>query len=312
MKFLHELSDVKELFEVVARERDVIPLMVEKDYWLMHLLWGLKKQGYKFALKGGTSLSKGFGIIDRFSEDVDIQIEPNPLTNVRTGKNHDKEAHKEGRRIFFDDLAKEIQVAGLQFERDYGFDDLEMRNAGIRALYKTHFHSIKTIKNGVLLEAGFDQIVPNEPRVISSWVYEKAKFFDIEILDNRAQDVDCYYPEYTFVEKLQAISRKFRNQQKDGALPVNFLRHYYDVYKLLDHQRILDFIGTQEYLDHKNKRFKSQDEKDLTQNLAFTLSDIDTFALYSKEYEDKSNLYFGTQPTFREVLDRIQLYLGKL
>ncbi len=49
MKFLHELPDAKELFEVVARERGIIPLIVEKDYWLMHLLWGLKNQGYSFA-----------------------------------------------------------------------------------------------------------------------------------------------------------------------------------------------------------------------------------------------------------------------
>ena len=40
----------------------------------MHCLWGLQQQGFQFELKGGTSLSKGFGIIERFSEDIDIQI----------------------------------------------------------------------------------------------------------------------------------------------------------------------------------------------------------------------------------------------
>lgn len=42
----------------------------------MHALYGLKTQGFKFELKGGTSLSKGFGIIHRFSEDIDIQLLP--------------------------------------------------------------------------------------------------------------------------------------------------------------------------------------------------------------------------------------------
>lgn len=134
----------------------------------------------------------------------------------------------------------------------------------------------------------------------------------IDILDNRAYDVSCYYPEYTFVEKLQAISKKFRNQQKNGTLPINFLRHYYDVYQLLNHKRILDFIGTAEYFEHKNKRFKTQDEKDLTKNPAFTLCNEDTFSLYRSAYEGKSNLYFGKQPKFREILDRIKLYLKKL
>ena len=45
--------------------------LIEKDYWLMHGLWALQKQGWQFQLKGGSSLSKGFGIIQRFSEHID-------------------------------------------------------------------------------------------------------------------------------------------------------------------------------------------------------------------------------------------------
>lgn len=39
MQFLHELSDIKQLFEVVAQDKQVLPVLVEKDYWLMHGLW---------------------------------------------------------------------------------------------------------------------------------------------------------------------------------------------------------------------------------------------------------------------------------
>jgi predicted nucleotidyltransferase component of viral defense system len=46
------------------------------DYWIMHAVFGLKQLGLTFELKGGTSLSKGFGVIHRFSEDIDIRIEP--------------------------------------------------------------------------------------------------------------------------------------------------------------------------------------------------------------------------------------------
>jgi predicted nucleotidyltransferase component of viral defense system len=42
----------------------------------MHVLYGLKNQGLAFELKGGTSLSKGYKIIKRFSEDIDIYIHP--------------------------------------------------------------------------------------------------------------------------------------------------------------------------------------------------------------------------------------------
>ena len=65
-EFLHERRDFDQLLAVVANERALDPMLVEKDYWIMHSLWGLQAQGFVFELKGGTSLSKGFGIIHRF------------------------------------------------------------------------------------------------------------------------------------------------------------------------------------------------------------------------------------------------------
>ena len=116
--FLHELPDAKDLFEVIRREKgNVTDSQVEKDYWLMHCLWGLQLQGYDFELKGGTSLSKGFGIIERFSEDIDIQIYPNH--ELKTGPNHTKKSHIDARGEYFDCLAKELKISGLVFARDH-------------------------------------------------------------------------------------------------------------------------------------------------------------------------------------------------
>src|SRR5215472_8316239 len=75
--FLHERSDFKALVETVADSEKINdPALVEKDYWIMHAVFGLKQLGLIFELKGGTSLSKGFGVIHRFSEDIDICIRP--------------------------------------------------------------------------------------------------------------------------------------------------------------------------------------------------------------------------------------------
>lgn len=129
--FLHELKNAKQLFEIVADEKGLLPDIIEKDYWLMHCLWGIQQQGYKFELKGGTSLSKGFGIIERFSEDIDIQIYPED-DSVKTGKNHDKGVHIDTRKKFFDRVALELSVTGMRFEREHTFDDQsgKMRGAG--------------------------------------------------------------------------------------------------------------------------------------------------------------------------------------
>lgn len=311
--FLHQLPDAKELFEITAQEKNILPILIEKDYWIMHTLWGLIQQGFNFELKGGTSLSKGFGIINRFSEDIDIHFHPHPEDNVKTGKNHDKEAHIQGRRTFFNKLTDSLSIPNLTFERDPSFDDKEkMRNAGIIAQYQALFASLPDIKTGVLLEVGFDQTTPNLSRIISSWAYEKAQALGLDIIDNRATDVKCYCPEYTFVEKLQTISTKYRNQQEKGAFPNNFLRHYYDVYQLLANDRILDFIGTDSYYAHKEKRFRASDEKNLSQNEAFTFPNDEVKILYTKKYQEKAALYFEEQPSFSTILKRIWSYLNKL
>jgi hypothetical protein len=181
-----------------------------------------------------------------------------------------------------------------------------MRNAGIRAEYISHFDDIPGLKEGVLLELGFDQTIPNELRDITSWAFEKAQSLGISVIDNRAKQVPCYCPEYTFVEKLQTISTKYRLQQIHKTMPINFLRHYYDIYKLLERKRILDFIGTDAYKIHKEKRFRGADEKNIGKNPAFSILNQETKSLYARAFEDKSSLYFSVQPSFDEILQRMQ------
>ncbi len=311
--FLHQLPDAQALFEVVAHEQALLPSLVEKDYWLMHVLWGIQQQGFRFELKGGTSLSKGYGIIERFSEDIDICIHPNQSEAVKTGKNHTKPAHIESRRLFFESIATTLNVPGVTFSRDSRFDDVEkMRGAGISGKYFSHFVQMPELKAEILLEVGFDQTAPYLPRDISSWAFEKAFSLGLDIIDNRAKQVNCYCPEYTFVEKLQAVSTKFRLQQENKIFPINFLRHYYDIYRLLEVQRVRNFIGSAEYLAHKANRFRSQDEMEIRLNPAFVFKNPETKRLYSEEFKQKSAIYFKEQPSFEAVLERITQYIDRL
>jgi predicted nucleotidyltransferase component of viral defense system len=85
-KFIHELPEAEELFRTVAGEMGLDPIVVEKDYWIMHCLWGLCQQEFSFEVKGGTSLSKGWCCIERFSEDIDIRFDPTAGLNVSSEK----------------------------------------------------------------------------------------------------------------------------------------------------------------------------------------------------------------------------------
>lgn len=312
-EFLHERRDFDQLLAVVANDRELDPMLVEKDYWIMHCLWGLQSQGFVFELKGGTSLSKGFGVIHRFSEDIDIRIEPPSNMDVKTGRNQDKPAHIASRRAYYDELSKRIRIAGIEsVERDTFFDDEKMRSAGIRLVYSPRAATVSGLKDGILLELGFDDTAPNRPVTISSWALDFAMSRNVDVIDNRAVDVLCYAPTHTFVEKLQTISTKYRRLSDSQKFPGNFLRHYYDVYCLLDLPEVQDFMKRQAYQDRKIERFQSGDELVIAKNSAFTLKNSEQRDLFAREYKKSSALYYQGQPDFDQILERIGKHLKSM
>jgi hypothetical protein len=312
-KLLHKDPTFKDLINVVANEMGINPFLVEKDYWIMHALYGLQVQNFDFELKGGTSLSKGHKIIHRFSEDIDLKILPLKGMNVMNGKNHTKEAHIKSRSDFFDWIASEIKIDGFKATREHAFDDEKFRNAGINLSFKSVTESIAGIKPVVLLETGFDDTTQNKPITISSWAYDKAiSVSPDEYIDNRAIDVKCYIPEFTFVEKLQALATKYRKYQEIGKIEKNFMRHYYDVYCLLEMPDIQNFIGTDAYKKRKAERFPKKDEpENLNSNPAFQIKDKNIFDQLNSNYKATLNLYYQGQPDFELILKRIKKYSSK-
>jgi len=283
----------------------------------MHVLFGLQKLDYHFELKGGTSLSKGYGIIERFSEDTDIRIQPRVDHDVDTNPKHEKDKQVESRKNFYNQLADEIKIDGIEStSRDEAFDDPtgKFRSGGIRVLYKSHFPWVDGVQEGVLLEVGFDTVTPNMPRRISSWAFDAAlKVIGDSLIDNRAVEVLCYHPGYTFVEKLQTIATKFRREQESGVEGPNFIRHYYDVSQLLTLKEVLDFIGTEKYYKHKEERFPNKDKEiPISSNEAFLLSDPELLARFKERYLKTRNLYYKGQPDFEDVLKILHNYIDRL
>lgn len=310
--FLHEHREFADLIRIVSDQLSIVPQLVEKDYWIMHCLWGLASD-FQFELKGGTSLSKGFGIIDRFSEDIDIRINPLDGMEVKAGKSHDKPSHIATRRKYFEWLQGAIKIPGIEsVVRDAAYDDERLRNGGIRLLYKSHFPVLTGLKDGVLLEVGFDDTAPNREVTISSWALDRARVQKVPVRDTRAVQVKCYCPEYTFVEKLQTISTKFRQQQKSETFPANFMRHYYDVHQLLAQPEVKKFIGTDAYEARKRERFRKDDNLKIAENEAFLLNDPKTRALYESEYRKTASLYYKGQIPFTDLLARIKENIAHL
>ena len=310
-QFIHELPGAKVLFEILGAEKKLLPIVIEKDYWIMHCLWGLQRNGFLFEMKGGTSLFKGWGCIDRFSEDIDIRFEPPAGLNVKG----DNPAHIRARTAFYDSLAATIKIAAVSVERNRTYDDEKAQNGGISLKYDSHFTVVPGLKPEVLLEVGFARTAPNEPRDFTSWAMERALQAKVDAIDNRARAVKCFNPEYTFVDKLQTICKKFRrhrDRNEEHDRPRQFLRHYYDLYKLLELERVRQFIGTAEYQAYRREKLRGQDAKEFETRGAFTFPDEPIYRLFAKEFESMNSLLLSPGPTFHEVVDRLREYSAAL
>jgi hypothetical protein len=314
--FVHNDPEFVNLIAIVSSKIGIDMTLVEKDYWIMHALFSLQQQQIEFELKGGTSLSKGFGLIYRFSEDIDIHIKTNFGFEIE-GK-EEKRKVIEARKEFYDFLAKNIVLDGIiRIERDYEFDDLDKyRSGGIRLNYKSLTPTLDGLKEGILLEAGFDTITPNIPKDISSWIWDYLVSINMhsQYIENKALAVPCYHPGFTFVEKLQTIIRKYRNfnngQESNGK---NFMRQYYDVFCLLGNESVISFIGSPAYLDHKLKRIKGKDnEIQVSEHPALLLQDPAVRNSFEAKYKATSKLYYNGQPPFDEIIERINYFLPKL
>jgi len=74
MKLHHNIQLFQDAVRVTAQQMNIPPEFVEKDYWVTYVLFAIfnSKIGNETVFKGGTSLSKCYKLIERFSEDIDL------------------------------------------------------------------------------------------------------------------------------------------------------------------------------------------------------------------------------------------------
>lgn len=109
-------EDLERIFREVGAQRGIGPHIVEKDFWvcwLLRLIFANAELGAHLVFKGGTSLSKVFGIIQRFSEDIDLSVDPEWL-GFKDAARPDAAAS----RSQFDKRVKELQDACITVVRD--------------------------------------------------------------------------------------------------------------------------------------------------------------------------------------------------
>jgi hypothetical protein len=238
---VHDHPEFDALLSIVSQRWGVAAALVEKDYWVTHTLWALEEAGLQIHFKGGTSLSKGFGLIERFSEDLDVKIEAPGLPRVRSWRSEGVRASEE-REGFFRALGGRLHVPGADVSELSELRDRSWRNAVFAVRYPSRASDAlpEGVRPFVQLEVGSARVIPAEDRAISSWVHdhltEELSEVAAGLTDNRPTAIHCVRPEVTLLEKVEAISRRY---VRDPFDPASFVRHYEDATRILASDALL-------------------------------------------------------------------------
>lgn len=237
MRALTRFRDTAEFgptLDVVAERLGISPTAIEKDYWVSQVLRVLVSSfPDDFVFKGGTSLSKGYSIVERFSEDIDVLV----LPGTRGRGAVDKLMKAMG----------EAAAAGVN-----GTASSMSAETGRHRAYTVSYPATRAptslIATSVLLEMGVrGGSHPHAPVAIGSLLGDALRDAgtDLEEFEDLAPfEVEVLHPARTLLEKLAHIQGLAVDLTADEALEPSARsgRHFYDVHQLLGDQRVLDFL----------------------------------------------------------------------
>ena len=236
------LHEDKKLFSDVLRlasQQLYIKLeFIEKDYWITYVLSHLAKSKYvtEAVFKGGTSLSKGYNLIERFSEDVDIAII------------NDKQKSGNEIKTIIRAIEKEITPGLTEIQ----MDGVTSKGSRYRKSVFEYDTIDTTIKNNKLIVEvnSFANPFPFQPLTIKSFVVD---FFTqtnneqyIELYELQPFVINVLSKEQTLLEKMVSLIR-FSYDENAVISIATKIRHFYDLYFLMNDPDCAAFIASGEF-----------------------------------------------------------------
>lgn len=226
-------DDTTDFAAAIARAADELglsPLFVEKDYWVTEVVRALhRSQPGAFVFKGGTSLSKGYGIIERFSEDVDVLVQPRRDDTARRRESLLTEMVR--------DVAAQLAVPHMEARALGRGRSPHRADILVYPRVTSATLAMPTEDRGVLLETGYagrdwpSEMVELRPILCDPLGIEPGTYDDTDPFAVRA-----LHPSRTLVEKLSLLHQAASDFAADRvAADRRCGRHYYDVVCLLSH-----------------------------------------------------------------------------
>ena len=314
-------KDRKALFHNTASKMGMTDAIIEKDFWVCYMLDYLFhrcKWKDNIAFKGGTSLSKSVGLIERFSEDIDLILdwrvigyEKDEPWEERSNTKQDifnKEANTRTEEFLKDSFLPEV-LRDLEIELAAPIDCYIEKDdpQTVVFAYNRSFED-RSILPVIRLEIGaLAAWTPAEEKAITPYAAEQYPY----LFKQASADVLTVLPERTFWEKVTILHRE-ANRPEDKPFPTRYSRHYYDLYCMYNSPVKDKAFGDLDLLDRvvkfKEKFYrcpwaKYEDAKSGTMKLM--PPDFNIKAL-EKDYKHMQNMIFGTKPSFDEIMAAIK------
>ena len=327
MPSLNQHEDFGPLLTAAAERVELLPHVLEKDYWVTRVLRAVATDHSlegRIVFKGGTSLSKGWGLISRFSEDVDLLLTETEFGEFGAASARERMLREVRHRI--------EKHAGLCLPEElYGDRTHHIRDSQhLKVCYP--FPTVlrrspeASTSDDVLVEVNYrGGTHPTEDRWLNSLLGDFILDQGGEVarqLSEYSEDFTPFsmallHPVRTFAEKLLALHCGFLENIE--RLKV---RHYYDVARLFDgHPEVEAEIGTPRFRDilrraadvsrrHWGVELDPANLK-LRDSPALNPSP-EAYDELKRTYERDRDLYFGEQPPFEDIMETVSRIRDRL
>ncbi len=329
----HSVEERLQILDIVSDRKALPRLAVEKDWWVTMVLKALSMTEYAplMSFKGGTSLSKGWELIERFSEDIDIALKRagrfaiNGFSNTQLASARRKARHY---------ITKELPAELEEKLNDLGVGEFFVEPELSRS-YNGEEHILRADTHPSVIYVNYVSIVPEasgylQPRVkieisclsMEEPVQKKEINSFIGETMGDVEDVTVVFntviPTRTFLEKIFLLHEEF---QKDKPRSIRMSRHLYDIEKImhtsfadeaLADRNLYDTIVTHRSIFNKIEGIEYETHKPETINFIPPASLIGE---WGEDYKSLTNSFLyrkGNALSFDELIQQIERLIGRI
>ena len=312
----------RELFKRTARKMGVSETIVEKDFWvcfLLDLLFHQSQDATHFCFKGGTSLSKGYGVIRRFSEDIDLILDWRLLgyskdepwderSNTQQEAFNDVMNKQTGKYLATSLMPNLESLAKKHISESVRFHIEENERQTICFVYPHLFRDSYVVPE-IRLEIGaLAAWTPFTDTTIQPYAAERYP----RLFKQAGTVIRTVQAKRTFWEKAVILHKEAHRAK--GNVPDRYARHYYDLYMLSQTSAKDEALADVELLNTVacfNQKFYHSSwarYEEATLEKIRLVPSAETTARLAEDYLSMQDMLFGDKPSF----DVIMQGLGEL